>query len=250
VKAFVISLAESGARRDFMARQLERLGLDFEFFDGVRGSERVGERASYDREGALRREGRELRAGEIGAALSHGAVYAEIDRRALPWALVLEDDAELSPDLPAVIGALEDGVLEQGDVVLLERCDRVAPLSVRNLVGRYRIARPVLLRAGAAAQAAGYVVTLAAAAAMKGVNLPVTFPADSWGYYRELVRFRGILPSRALVRQVLEFGSYTLGRERRAFGRSSLLGLLAHDFLTYTRVGRSMLPIAKRIAGR
>jgi len=126
----------------------------------------------------------------------------------------------------------------------------VAPFSSRSLVGSYRIARPVLLRAGAAAQAAGYVVTLAAARAMEGVNLPVFFPADSWGYYRDLVRFRGILPSLALVRQRVEFGSATLGRERPVFRRSSLFGLMTHDFLTYTRVGRQLRPIAKWIAGR
>ena len=59
--------------------------------------------------------------------MSHAEAYAEIARRGLPCALVLEDDAVLHKDLPSILRKLESGILEQGDVVFLERCDTSGP---------------------------------------------------------------------------------------------------------------------------
>jgi GR25 family glycosyltransferase involved in LPS biosynthesis len=45
---FVISLPEEVARRASIKGQLEKLGMEFEFFDAVRGSERIGDPRWYD----------------------------------------------------------------------------------------------------------------------------------------------------------------------------------------------------------
>jgi len=87
---FVISLPEDIARRTFVKAQLDKLGLEFEFFDAVRGSEKIGDPRWYDDVAARKLEDRSLRPGEVGCALSHAAVYAEIVKRDLPWALILE----------------------------------------------------------------------------------------------------------------------------------------------------------------
>jgi glycosyl transferase family 25 len=222
-----------------MAEQLGRLALAYDFVDAVRGSDAIADRKLYDRDGALLAEGRELRPGEVGCALSHGRAYAEIIRRGLPWALVLEDDAVLHEDLPAVLGRLESGLLEQGDLVFLERCDYVRPGSGRRLVGRYRIASPILVRAGSTAQAAGYVITNGAAQAIAGINEPVRFPADSWGHYEGFVRYRGVQPTLTLIKQSAMFESTTLGTgSRPEFKKYHYLSLVAHDFLFYTGFGR------------
>lgn len=242
MRAFIISSTEAADRRAFMSEQLGRLGIEHEFFDAVRGAEAIGDLGLYDKRAALAAEGRELRAGEVGCALSHARLYAEIERRALPWALILEDDALLHPELPAVLGRLESGIMEQGDLIFLERCDHVRPGSARPLSGRFRIGEPIMVRAGSTAQSAGYVVTASAAAAMNGVNLPVHFPADSWGYYRGLVRFRGVQPTLTLIRQDTRFESTIYQRGARpVFKKNPLWRLVVYDFLAYTALGRVLM---------
>lgn len=222
-----------------MSEQLDRLGIEYEFLDAVRGADAVGDPSLYDPRAALTAEGRELRPGEVGCALSHTKAYAEIAGRGLACALVLEDDAILHPDLPAVLRKLERKMLEQGEIIFLERCDYVRPGSSRAVLGQYRLARPILVRAGSTAQAAGYVVTGSAAEAIKALNIPVSFPADSWGHYIGFVRFRGIQPTLTLVRQNTGFGSATLEEgTRNEFKKYPLWRLIAHDFLFYTAVGR------------
>jgi glycosyl transferase family 25 len=240
LKAFVINLPACAEKRAFMAEQLERLALDYEFLDAILGSERVTDPRFYDPRKSLEANGRELRPGEVGCALSHAAAYDEIVRRGLPCALVLEDDAILHDDVPRMLELLERGELRQGEVVVLERCDHVRPFSSRRLFGKYRIAVPVLVKLGSIAQAAGYVVSQEAARAMAGVNRPVYFPADSWGFYKGLVRFRGVTPTLTLVRQRVEFGSSTAGVARRAFSRYSALMLLGYGFFVYTGIGRML----------
>ncbi len=225
-----------------MREQLERLGIEYEFFDAVRGTDAICKRELYDRERAVRSENRELRPGEIGCALSHSEVYAAIAERDAPWALVLEDDAILHHDLPSVLSRLESGILEQGDMVFLERCDYTRPLSAKKLIGDFRIAEPIMVRAGSTAQSAGYVVTRKAAEAIKALNCPVHFPADSWGYYKGLVRFRGIQPTLTLIRQDAAFGSSTLeAGTRPGFKKYPFWRLVVHDFLVYTAAGRALL---------
>ena len=121
----------------------------------------------------------------------------------------------------------------------------------RERFRRYRLARPILVRAGSTAQAAGYIVTKKAAEAIRAVNRPVHFPADSWGHYEGLVRFRGIQPTLTLIRQNTGFGSGTLeGRTRSEFKKYPLWRLVAHDFIFYTAAGRVALRALNAIRKR
>ena len=141
-----------------------------------------------------------------------------------------------------MLSRLESGILEQGDVVFLERCDYMRPLSAKKLIGDFRIAEPIMVRAGSTAQSAGYVVTRKAAEAIKALNRPVHFPADSWGYYKGFVRFRGIQPTLTLIRQDAAFGSSTLeAGTRPGFKKYPFWRLVVHDFLVYTAAGRALL---------
>lgn len=247
MKAFVINLRTNPERRAFMEEQLGRLGIEHEFLDAFAGSEYFSDPRWHDPERSRREISRELRPGEVGCALSHAFAYKLMAERGLPWAFVLEDDALLHDDVPAVLKALEEGVLEQGDLVFLERCDYVFPGSSRRLYGKYRIARPVFVKIGSVAQAAGYVVTLEAARRMMGANVPVHVPADAWGFYKGLVRFRGVTPTLTLVRQRVDFGSTTLaGGARAEFRRFNLLVLLAYGFFMYTGMGKAMRRALKK----
>lgn len=251
MKAFVISLESDKSRRSHIRGQLEKLGMEYEFFNAVRGSERIQDRRWYDPDEALKCEDRYLRSGEVGCALSHAAVYSEIVRRDLPWALVLEDDAVLHDDLISVLQALEAGYILQGDLISLGRCDHYKPWTKRPLFAPYKLVEPILVREGSTAQTVGYVITREAARAIAAVNVPVKFPADSWGYYKGKVRFLGVIPTLTLVTQMVELGSTTTSDgTRRKFEPYSLSDLLWHGFKTYNPVGKRMKKLAKKVFRR
>lgn len=246
----MINLREDTVRREAIQKQLNRLGLEYTFFEAIRGSEHI-DSAMYDDLGARKLEGRSLRAGEIGCALSHAALYAEIVRLGLPMALILEDDAILSEALPSILTVLESGVLAQGDLVSLSRCDAFIPWSARPITQGFRIADPFLVRYGSIAQTVGYVITREAAKAIELINIPVRFPADSWGHYLGMVRFRGLLPSLSLVTQRVELGSRTSeSGTRKEFVPYRVWDLIWHGFKTYNPIGRRLKRIAKNTLGR
>jgi glycosyl transferase family 25 len=246
MKILVVSLRKDGKRRKFIKAQLDALGLEFEFFDAMLGSEKIGDTQWYDDEQARRQEGRSLKPGEVGCALSHIGVYEEIVRRNLPYALILEDDAIVHKKLPKVLECLENGLIAQGDLIFLERCDHYAPFSVKKLFDDFKLVNPILVRHGNNAQSAGYIVTRDAARAMKDVNIPVHFPADNWGNYAGLVRFKGVVPTLTLIRQQVSLGSTIAAGDRKEFTPYSIKDLLWNSFKTYTPVGRHLKRAAKK----
>jgi glycosyl transferase family 25 len=251
MKTFVISLPDSQIRREFISNQLDSLGIEFEFFDAVRGSELIGDARWYDDAKAKILEDRSLRAGEVGCALSHAAVYAAIVRQSLSWALILEDDARVSPDLPRMLELLEKYFLEQGDLVFLERCDHYKKSSAIPLFDNYKLVEPVLVRYGSCCQTAGYIVTNKAAHAIKERNIPVKFPADNWADYIGLVRYRGIVPTMSLIRQNVRLGStITDNATRHEFTSYSVKDLLWNHFKNFTKTGKMLKHVTKRLLGR
>lgn len=248
MKTFIISLPGNVGRRASMERQLGALGGDTAFFDAVLGRERIDDPRWYDDVAAKKGEGRGLRAGEVGCALSHAAVYAEIVRLNLPWALILEDDAVLHADLPAVLAALEKGMIQQGDIISLSRCDQWKPWTKHSIVGDYALVEPILVREGSTAQTVGYVMTREAARAIATMNIPVKFPADSWGYYKGKARFLGVIPTLTLITQNVGLGSTTTSDgSRQSFKPYSLKDLIWHGFKTYNPVGKRLKSLVKRM---
>ncbi|MEO8243726.1 MAG: glycosyltransferase family 25 protein [bacterium] len=96
---FVISLARDNDRRSQIARQLTDAGLDFRFIDAVdgRGGLAPEWESQIDRPGTLAKYGYGMSDGEYGCSLSHIIVYRKILAEGLPGAVVLEDDALLTP---------------------------------------------------------------------------------------------------------------------------------------------------------
>ena len=96
---FVISLKDAHERRAKIRKALDDRGLEYEIMDAVDG--RGGLPEEY--EGILNRAGthaaftRDMSDTEYACALSHMSVYEQIVERHFPGAIVLEDDAILSP---------------------------------------------------------------------------------------------------------------------------------------------------------
>jgi len=107
IPIYVISLATDTVRRERMAGQFDRLGLPYQFFDGVDGSNLTTVALETAAPSRRRRYWSHLTAGEIGCALSHVAVIQKIAMAPHPFALVLEDDVVLGAELPRLLADLE-----------------------------------------------------------------------------------------------------------------------------------------------
>lgn len=96
---WVVSLPSAQDRRALIARNFAAAGLEFEFFDAIDGRKGLAPEyeAMVDRVRTLERDGTPMTDGEYACALSHQAVYLRIIEEDLPGAIVLEDDAMLTP---------------------------------------------------------------------------------------------------------------------------------------------------------
>jgi glycosyl transferase family 25 len=95
---FLINLDRSSDRLEWMLAELQRSGLEFVRFSAVDGRDALPEwlRAQFP-------ETAHLSSGEVGCYASHLSVYLQIARSALPYAMILEDDAMLADDLPSIV---------------------------------------------------------------------------------------------------------------------------------------------------
>ena len=100
-KIYVISLKRLPERRKFMEAQLSALGLEAEFVEAVDGLE-LSEaviKANYNDQGRDYTDPQRMTPTEIGCAWSHRNVYKRLIDSDKKYALVLEDDAILEPEI-------------------------------------------------------------------------------------------------------------------------------------------------------
>jgi glycosyl transferase, family 25 len=97
---FVISLVEASARRSAIVSQFKQIGLQFEFVDAIDGRGGLPEKWNnmIDRQKSIDLHGFPMKDTEFACALSHQLVYRRIVDDSLPGAIVLEDDAILTPN--------------------------------------------------------------------------------------------------------------------------------------------------------
>ncbi|MCL2919420.1 glycosyltransferase family 25 protein [Shewanella litorisediminis] len=109
-KVLVINLDSSVDRLTSMQQQLDQLGLAFERISAVRGSLlSAAEKAKvYDLKANQAKYDKVLNDGEIGCYLSHVRSWEKILEDHLDFALVLEDDAILTPEITGFISKLAE----------------------------------------------------------------------------------------------------------------------------------------------
>ena len=250
MKAYVISLKDAVERRKVISQRLKNCGVDFEFVDAVWGADVVDNPQFYSDKCSKKNEGRSLTCGEVGCALSHASVYKKIAESNEPYALIMEDDAVPSYDLPIVLQELSK-YLNGKIIIPLERCDCYKKKGQIKLIDDYTLVNPYFIREGSIAQASGYVITKEAAQAIKDINFPVSFPADSWGHYKKYVTFYGIIPSQTLIYQDEGFTSQTVeGNCHRAFKKRTAINYIIWALATENPVGRLLFNIYKSIKKR
>ncbi|WP_412504006.1 glycosyltransferase family 25 protein [Shewanella indica] len=113
-KILVINLESSADRLVSMQEQCARLGLTFERVPAVRGSELLPEKKAevYDIEANIRKYDRLLNDGEIGCYMSHVLCWEKVISDDLDFALILEDDAILTDDMPKYLDKLAESFRE------------------------------------------------------------------------------------------------------------------------------------------
>lgn len=170
-----------------MQRQLDRLGMEYEFVTAVDGAALTAdERLELVDEDVVARAPDWLRPGIIGCCLSQLAVYRAIAADGASAALVLEDDAVLPSETPALLAGLAPK-LDRREVALLyyrsiDPC-RLSDRDAEPLVGKRRLLYPVDLEPLNAATA--YVITREACLSMIDFVLPVRTGPDSWAAFVE-----------------------------------------------------------------
>jgi len=119
MKIFVISLPDAEARRERAARQLEELGLAFEFFDAMRGDQVMAD-GYFDRcdeEEWLLNTGHPMSPGEVGCFASHRSMWQKCVDLDEPI-MIMEDDFQLLPGFAEAVQQVADNILEFGFIRL------------------------------------------------------------------------------------------------------------------------------------
>ncbi|RTZ14646.1 glycosyltransferase family 25 protein [Vibrio aquaticus] len=116
MKVFVISLKRSPERREYIKKQLDDLGVEFEFFDAVDGRAEpphpLFENYHYKKRLWLT-SGRMPSKGELGCYGSHYLLWqrcVELDEPIL----IIEDDSEVQPRFKDLLPLISEKVLEYG----------------------------------------------------------------------------------------------------------------------------------------
>lgn len=182
VKIFVVSGAQSLERRQFMQKQLDAMGLEFEFHDACFPESMPQVPNPEQHPFAKRISGK----AEYGCARSHQNIYLHLLDRDVPVAVVLEDDAELSPDFPVLLSLLPSLTF---DVCMLGQskltrdqymnAEYYFPLYDGRRLGRWKVGKSVSSRYGTV----GYAISRLGAHKLLLANPRCEFVADNWSYF-------------------------------------------------------------------
>ncbi|WP_375056359.1 glycosyltransferase family 25 protein [Zobellella sp. DQSA1] len=207
IKIVVINLPSSTERKEYISRKLSELGLPYSFFNAVNGRENKDPAlALYDDKKRLFEKGHSLTLGEQGCFASHRAVW-ELSVKEQANILVLEDDVELSEDLPAALhecGALLDDYhyIRLGRGTAKRSLRFLSKWKIEQAIGeKYRLVK--YLRGPSCAHA--YIVTPEAASRFLSTSQRWWWPVDdymdmeylngqyNYGVEPPLVNQRGVL---------------------------------------------------------
>lgn len=200
-KCFVINMESSVERRELVKDQLQKLGLDYEFFVATNGRALTEEEQAKckieDRVELPLRLGQKVTVtgklvpAEIGCALSHLRLYQHILDLGLELAVIFEDDCVVHPELKIALENL-DCITEDWDIVNFTNFSGLHdwPLSHKycfgsnhdsyfKRVGLHNVYLDVLRnKRRVIANTLCYVVTCHACEVLLKLGYPVRLPAD------------------------------------------------------------------------
>ena len=186
MKAFVINLERSTTRRAFMQKQLDAQGIKFEFTKAVDGAtltdEYLAQICDFEE---LNKRPHLMHKGMYGCILSHLNIYRRIVEEDLPYALVMEDDIVIQPNLKGVLAELETKIQPNEAILLFSQNNSIPTvLSSKNaekLHGGHQISYPMM--PWAFGSTAAYIISKEAAQGMLNWVLPIRDAPDAWNSF-------------------------------------------------------------------
>ena len=178
MRVFLINLDKNKDRLERSTLRLNALGVSFERVEAIYGKDL----SIDDKKKAVNNfrwwcaQGRKVRDGEIGCALSHFKIYQKMQDERIECACILEDDNIYSDEFSTVLNQVEklmDPSLPQ--VVLLSNYTDAVPVSKEVKISSTRNDYTT----------ASYIITRLAASALMRANYPIQVPCD---YGRRWVR--------------------------------------------------------------
>lgn len=198
MKIFVISLERSTQRRKLIQERLGKLGLEFEIVNAIDGRKLTESEIIL----STRPLSYAIERGEIGCSLSHLSVYARMIADDVSSALILEDDAIPSQDLPDILKHLEREPVNEPLVTVLTPAGQYVSHAEQQLSITHYIHRLV-----EGTGAYGYVVNLAAAEGLIRFLYPVWMVSDRW----QLIKENAICQIRCVIPPVISHPPYDDG---------------------------------------
>ncbi|MGV3722833.1 MAG: glycosyltransferase family 25 protein [Actinomycetota bacterium] len=232
MEIFVVNLVRSLERRSSICRQLDALGLGYRLFEATDGGELSQEELSTLCETEARAK-YAFTPGQIGCAHTYRRIYQTMDDEQIDVALILEDDVELPPDLPALVQAVERNLRDDEIILLLglpaEGC-RLSTLDTASILDRYQLRYPMTPYQLVSTTA--FMLRRPVAARLADLMSPIRTCSDWWGVLHSQGAFKSlrcVWPSP--IKLKLHFPSDIRTRQKR----HPIVRLL-HDLANDTRL--------------
>ena len=221
---YVINLARSAERRASIEKQMQRLGLDFNYFPAVDGKLlSSGELACVDFELAHKTCGHPITLSEVGCALSHLQIYEKMVQEQLPYCLILEDDVHLHMHFKKIVERIME-MDKTWDILFLHHGRAKSWPWKSALPEQYRLARyrsPSKNSKRTIISAAGYILSLSGAQKLLAKAYPIRMPLDYLTGFLQLTGAEayGVEPC------CMDVGLFDTTIDDRAYGQHAVVPL-------------------------
>ena len=177
MKAFIINLEKDIERKEDIVNQCIAFNLDYTVIPAVDGRKLSEDDLSklIDPE-----KSKGMTRGEIGCSLSHYNIYKKIVDENIEYALILEDDAQLEPNLAKALELLEKNVSNTPTIILLGPINKYSKRKNQQLSDDFKVVDVM-----EAALSHGYFINRLAAKKLISFLYPIWLEADRWVFFRD-----------------------------------------------------------------
>lgn len=216
---FVINLLRDIDKKNHMAEVLERLNINYHFFEAVDGKQLSNLEIAkiYDQKIARKQRKRDLTVGELGCSLSHLGIYKKMLKEDIKQAIIFEDDAVIEEGFMEVISQINH-FPNDWELVLLGHIEtkydcKIKRTTINNL-SNYYFYQSIAKLYGAH----GYIINQIGAQKILDANQKIYNPIDHFTGDYKFVNFYAIYPKVVNVNNDL---LSSIGNER--FAKKNLI---------------------------
>ena len=177
MKTFIINLEKDIERKEDIVSQCITFNLDYTVIPAV-----DGRKLSEDDLNRLidPEKSKGMTRGEIGCSLSHYNIYKKIVDDNINHALILEDDAQLEPNLVRALELLKNYRFDIPTIVLLGPINKHATRNSNQLSDDIKMVSVI-----EATLSHGYFINKSAAQKLTDFLYPIWLEADRWVFFRD-----------------------------------------------------------------